>query len=76
MRDEMPGWAAGIADRDIRELVQYIRGFCRGALAHNLNDSIPATLQLGLRCGRPHAAPDVGASRGRVTVHAFAEVRD
>jgi len=74
--DEMPGWAAGIADRDIRELVQYVRGFCRGALARNGNDSIPATLQLSLGCGRPRADPCVGAATGRFTFQAFAEFRD
>jgi cytochrome c553 len=74
--DEMPGWAAGIADRDIRELVQYVRVFCRGALAHNLSDSIPAKLQLSLGCGRPHEDPCVGAATVRVTSQAFAEFRD
>ena len=50
--DEMPGWAAGISDRDVRELVQYIRGFCRKAVAHNWNDLIPAMV---------HVAPGVDA---------------
>jgi hypothetical protein len=72
----MPGYAAGITDRDIRQLVQYVRGFCRGALAHNGNDSIPAPLQLSLGCGRPHADPCVGAATGRFTFQAFAEFRD
>jgi len=52
--DAMPGYAAGITDRDMRELIQYIRGFCHAALACNGKDSILATLQLSVGGRRPH----------------------
>ena len=76
LSNEMPGYAAGITDRDIRELVQYVRSFCRGALARNRNDSLPTPPQLSVGCGRPHADPCVGAATGRFTFQAFAEFRD
>lgn len=52
--DEMPGWAAGISDRDVRALVQYIRGFCKKALAGQWSDPIPA-VHVASGCGHPSA---------------------
>jgi len=53
--DEMPGWAAGISDRDVRELVQYIRGFCRKALADKRSDPIPEAVHVASGRGHPSA---------------------
>ncbi len=66
LSDEMPGWAVGIADRDIVELVRYVRGFCRKALARNRSDlcftTIPVAPERGLRPAGPGAAkPRVSA---------------
>ncbi|HYL58148.1 MAG TPA: cytochrome c [Candidatus Acidoferrales bacterium] len=42
MSDEMPGWAAGMNDREIRDLVEYIRGFCRNTVAMGSPEPLPA----------------------------------
>ena len=76
LSNEMPGYAAGITDRDIRELVQYVRGFCHGALACNGKDSILATLQLSVEWRRSHVDPCLGAATGRFTFESFTEFRD
>jgi hypothetical protein len=47
----------------VRELVQYVRGFCRNAVARNWNHPIPATVHVAPGCGRPSAGPCVAQLR-------------